>query len=115
MQLKRRILLILLLAMALLVGALTLTGWLGEQRWQQRYNDALLQNQRIAWDKLQSEQLENLEAVARRLLESPDFQNVRDAQATTRIEALLARTVREASPGMRIDVLSPRGSLLATT
>ena len=115
MQLKRRILLILLLAMALLVGALTLTGWLGEQRWQQRYNDALLQNQRIAWDKLQSEQLENLEAVARRLLENPDFQNVRDPQATTRIEALLARTVREASPGMRIDVLSPRGSLLATT
>ena len=115
MQLKKRILLILLLAMALLVGALSLMGWLGEQRWQQRYNSALLQNQRIAWDKLQSEHLERLEAIARRLLESPDFQQVRDPQAIARIEALLAQAVRDAQSGIRIDVLSPRGTVLATT
>ncbi|MBF5005611.1 PP2C family protein-serine/threonine phosphatase [Diaphorobacter caeni] len=115
MQLKRRILIILLLAMALLVSALTLMGWLGERRWQQRYNDALLQNQRIAWDKLQSEQLEDLEAIARRLLQDPAFAQVYDSAALQRIESLLARTMRESGPGMRIDVLSPRGTLLATT
>ena len=54
MQLKRRIMFILLLAMALLVTALGMMGWLGEQRWAQRYNEVLLQTQRIAWDGVSS-------------------------------------------------------------
>ena len=115
MQLKKRILFILLLAMALLVGALSLMGWLGEQRWQQRYNDALLQNQRIAWDKLQGENFERQEAIARKLLLNPIFQELQASGAIQRVEELFAQAVREARPGLRIDLLSPRGTLLATT
>lgn len=115
MQLKKRILFILLLAMAALVGALSLMGWLGEQRWQQRYNDALLQNQRIAWDKLQGENLERLEALAHALLKDPAFRDLEAPNSVQRVDALLTQVLREQPPGLRIDVLSPRGALMATT
>lgn len=114
MQLKRRIMLILLLAMALLVLALGMMGWLGEQRWAQRYNDALLQSQRIAWDKLQNENLDRQDALARKLLEDPSFRNLQAPGAQQRIDTLLANAVRQ-SLGLRIDVLGPAGELLSTT
>lgn len=114
MQLKRRIMLILLLAMALLMAALGVMGWLGEQRWEQRYNDALLQSQRIAWDKLQNESLDRQDALARRLLDEPPFRNLQAPGAQQRIDTLLAHAVRQA-PGLRIDILGPGGALLSTT
>lgn len=114
MQLKRRIMFILLLAMALLMAALGMMGWLGEQRWEQRYNDALLQSQRIAWDKLQNESLDKQEALARRLLDEPPFRNLQAPGAQQRIDTLLAQAVRQA-PGLRIDILGPGGALLSTT
>ena len=114
MQLKRRIMFILLLAMALLVTALGMMGWLGEQRWAQRYNEALLQGQRIAWDKLQNESLDRQDALARRLLEDPSFRNLQTPGAQQRIDTLLANAVRQA-PGLRIDILGPGGGLISTT
>jgi len=114
MQLKRRIMFILLLAMALLVTALGMMGWLGEQRWAQRYNEALLQGQRIAWDKLQNESLDRQDALARKLLEDPSFRNLQATGAQQRIDALLAHAVRQA-PGLRIDILGPGGALISTT
>jgi sigma-B regulation protein RsbU (phosphoserine phosphatase) len=114
MQLKRRIMFILLLAMALLVMALGMMGWLGEQRWEQRYNEALLQSQRIAWDKLQNESLDRQDALARKLLEDSSFRNLQAPGAQQRIDTLLANAVREA-PGLRIDILGPSGALLSTT
>ena len=101
MQLKRRIMFILLLAMALLVTALGMMGWLGEQRWAQRYNEVLLQTQRIAWDKLQNENLDRQDALARKLLEDPSFRNLQASGAQQRIDRLLANAVRQA-PGLRI-------------
>ncbi|MFY3383344.1 PP2C family protein-serine/threonine phosphatase [Paracidovorax sp. MALMAid1276] len=106
--------LILLLAMALLVTALGIMGWLGEQRWEQRYNEALLQGQRIAWDKLQNESLDRQDALARRLLEDPAFRQPHAPGAAQRIDTLLAQAVRQA-PGLRIDILAPGGSLVSTT
>ncbi|CAN7190104.1 PP2C family protein-serine/threonine phosphatase [Acidovorax sp. LjRoot194] len=114
MQLKRRIMFILLLAMALLVTALGMMGWLGEQRWAQRYNEALLQGQRIAWDKLQNESLDRQDALARKLLEDPSFRNLQAPGAQQRIDSLLAHAVRQA-PGLRIDILGPGGGLISTT
>lgn len=114
MQLKRRIMFILLLAMALLVMALGMMGWLGEQRWAQRYNEALLQSQRIAWDRLQNESLDRQDALARKLLEDPSFRDLQAPGAQQRIDTLLANAVRQA-PGLRIDILGPSGSLLSTT
>ena len=114
MQLKRRIMFILLLAMALLVTALGMMGWLGEQRWAQRYNEALLQGQRIAWDKLQNESLDRQDALARKLLEDPSFRNLQAPGAQQRIDTLLAHAVRQA-PGLRIDILGPGGGLISTT
>ena len=114
MQLKRRIMFILLLAMALLVTALGMMGWLGEQRWAQRYNEVLLQTQRIAWDKLQNENLDRQDALARKLLEDPSFRNLQASGAQQRIDRLLANAVRQA-PGLRIDILGPTGGLLSTT
>ncbi|MBU0747480.1 MAG: PP2C family protein-serine/threonine phosphatase [Gammaproteobacteria bacterium] len=114
MQLRRRIMLILLLAMALLVTALGTMGWLGEQRWAQRYNEALLQGQRIAWDKLQNENLDRQDALARRLLEDPAFHNLQAPGAAQRIDRLLANAMRQA-PGLRIDILGPGGALVSTT
>ena len=114
MQLRSRIMLILLLAMALLVAALGTMGWLGEQRWEQRYNEALLQGQRIAWDKLQNESLERQDALARRLLEDPAFRNPQAPGAAQRIDTLLANAVRQA-PGLRIDIVAPGGGLVSTT
>lgn len=115
MSLKKRILFILLLAMALLVGVFSLLGWQGEQRWQQRYNGALLQNQRIAWEKLQDENFERQEALGRQLLRHPAFEDLQMPGATQQLETLFAQLVREARPGLRIDLLSLRGSLIATT
>ncbi len=114
MQLKRRIMFILLLAMALLVMALGTMGWLGEQRWAQRYNEALLQGQRIAWDRLQNESLERQETLGRRLLEDPAFRNLQAPGAQQRIDTLLAQAVRQA-PGLRIDILAANGALVSTT
>ena len=114
MQLRRRIMLILLLAMGLLVAALGTMGWLGEQRWSQRYNEALLQGQRIAWDKLQNENLDRQDALARRLLEDPAFRNLQAPGAAQRIDSMLANAVRQA-PGLRIDILGPGGALVSTT
>ncbi|KQO24475.1 hypothetical protein ASF16_22530 [Acidovorax sp. Leaf78] len=105
---------ILLLAMALLVTALGMMGWLGEQRWAQRYNEALLQGQRIAWDKLQNESLDRQDALARKLLEDPSFRNLQAPGAQQRIDSLLAHAVRQA-PGLRIDILGPGGGLISTT
>lgn len=114
MQLKRRIMFILLLAMALLVMALGMMGWLGEQRWEQRHNEALLQSQRIAWDKLQNESLDRQDTLARKLLDDPSFRNFQARGAQQRIDTLLADAVRQ-TPGLRIDILSPTGTLLSTT
>src|SRR5690606_4236381 len=84
------------------------------QRWSQRYNEALLQGQRIAWDKLQNETLDRQDALARRLLEDPAFRNLQAPGAPQRIDSLLANAVRQA-PGLRIDILGPGGALVSTT
>jgi sigma-B regulation protein RsbU (phosphoserine phosphatase) len=114
MHLRHRLIAILLAAMALLVAAFAAMGWLSDQRWSQRYDEVLLQNQRIAWDKLQNENLDRQDVLARQLLEDAALRDLAAQGATARIDALLAAATRRA-PGLRIDVFDRQGALLATT
>lgn len=114
MHLRHRLIAILLAAMGLLVAAFAAMGWLADQRWARRYDEVLLQNQRIAWDKLQSESLDRQDVLAQQLLGDAVFRDLEATGASARLDALLAAAARRA-PGLRLDVLDRRGALLATT
>ena len=114
MHLRHRLIAILLAAMALLVAAFSAIGWLSDQRWSQRYDEVLLQNQRIAWDKLQNENLDRQDMLAQQLLQDAALRDLAAQGASARLDALLAAATRRA-PGLRIDVFDRQGTLVATT
>lgn len=115
MQLRNRISLIVLPAMAILAVAFGLTSWLSGQRWTQRYDQALQTNLQLAWGRLQSENLERLDEVAQDLIQhQPAFQDMSDAEIQRQLDDLV-KTIAGHIPGVRIDVVNPSGRLLATT
>lgn len=114
MHLRHRLIAILLAAMALLVAAFAAMGWLSDQRWSQRYDEVLLQNQRIAWDKLQNENLDRQDVLAQQLTQDAALRDLAAPGSAARIDTLLAAATRRA-PGLRIDVFDRQGTLVATT
>ena len=114
MSLKQRIALMMLAAALLLCAVFGSALWLRDARHQARYDEALLQNQAIAWDKLQQEGLDAAAGAARRLLDSPAWVAAWALRDRGAIGARLDAAVAGAK-GLRIDVFDPRGALLATT
>lgn len=111
MPLKTRITLLVVAAVFTLWAAFAAIFYLREQELTRRYHDSLLQAQRIAWNKLQSESVRELEQVAQRLLAQPGWNQAWHEQDRQAMGELIRKALG-GQPQWRADVFDSRRTLL---
>lgn len=111
MPLKTRITLLVVAAVFALWAAFAAIFYLRELELTARYHDSLLQAQRIAWNKLQSESVRELDAVVQRLVTQPAWTKAWDGQDRQALGDLVRKALA-GRPQWRVDVFGGRHTLL---
>lgn len=114
MPLKTRITLLVVLAVAALGALFASIAWERGRELTSRYHGSLLQTQRIAWTKLQSDAAGSLGEAQARMLDSPAWMRAWSTQDREGLGALLGPALRP-HPSWRADVFDVKRGLVYTS